>query len=693
MNEIELSQEIVTLCEMWSKIQGVTFDQTKFKMSFHMAGSLTQLDVKNAFESIQFLTREGEFWTAVCVLRKQYDQYVSDSEVSLSSLLGGNSEKTFQDLMELKAYKERLFSPELNACIEPYKTGLKKFGDRIKADQDKLSEFLDDTICFGMSSLAAIELVENMSWYQYSRGETDDEPFAVVSSVLRFPNMESAAKFVTTREGNFVALFCVEDEDGEWMSTFGFLAKCGKNTFSICNDMVFDNPIQKNIQMSRGGQAKMFDRFKDKYADFLPYQLVGELKNKEKLDILATLKDLTPANIAWYALASDYIKRKIRKGYQLEENTCFAILTEEPKLLESAKLDAVVRVSSNAIATIDDSELFVSPERLTAEDMTAEATKGEWEREPTGCNRWLEDRYEDQVPDILFNPEETLTLTDTTKLLPASFRGGSVEDKEEAQKNDKLVHQTTGIINQRDFFGRSKHDAPPVVSVMMNYPEMGTQSKIKHSRKFVARYNKAQMIRYHTMKEYLETREAVFKKLAKIADKNFERLLRLIPLFEDEQIIEKADIGMNIFGPPRKLFHRFVRFNEGDYSKYGDRHATVRFSDYDNYRSCYPCALTGCKSRFFYAIMPYDAEHMAELLDCEVSDFPEVLQHFCVQEPYTGNHILDDIDPMEWMIENPWNKRISFEIALSKRGLNRVMKKYGPKQEKGHSNADEKSRA
>lgn len=62
-----------------------------------------------------------------------------------------------------------------------------------------------------------------------------------------------------------------------------------------------------------------------------------------------------------------------------------------------------------------------------------------------------------------------------------------------------------------------------------------------------------------------------------------------------------------------------------------------------------------------------------------IEDMPDVLQHWNKYEPYVGNHILNRIDPLEWMIENPWLElNTKIQIHLSKRAFNNLKKLEKP---------------
>ena len=48
---------------------------------------------------------------------------------------------------------------------------------------------------------------------------------------------------------------------------------------------------------------------------------------------------------------------------------------------------------------------------------------------------------------------------------------------------------------------------------------------------------------------------------------------------------------------------------------------------------------------------------------CEIKDLPDVLQHWVHGDIYSGNPILQKIDPVDWVIKNPWSD-LKFGVAV-----------------------------
>ena len=79
-------------------------------------------------------------------------------------------------------------------------------------------------------------------------------------------------------------------------------------------------------------------------------------------------------------------------------------------------------------------------------------------------------------------------------------------------------------------------------------------------------------------------------------------------------------------------------------------------------------------TEYFY---PKTTNDFALLSVCKRAELPEVLRYWSARTQYSGNSILDRIDPMTWALKNPWEKLgFNFMLALSKRGLKTLQKRY-----------------
>ena len=88
--------------------------------------------------------------------------------------------------------------------------------------------------------------------------------------------------------------------------------------------------------------------------------------------------------------------------------------------------------------------------------------------------------------------------------------------------------------------------------------------------------------------------------------------------------------------------------------------------------------MTGDKATIFVFAVPHTADALAAALGIEKPKLPDVLQNYSRQAVYSGNHLLNNVDPMDWCVEDPWGLQ-GFYVAVgfSRRGLKKLRKEMG----------------
>ncbi len=86
----------------------------------------------------------------------------------------------------------------------------------------------------------------------------------------------------------------------------------------------------------------------------------------------------------------------------------------------------------------------------------------------------------------------------------------------------------------------------------------------------------------------------------------------------------------------------------------------------------------------FSSISPTCPAALALIFGVAESDLPWPLQHWFSSEPYDGNCILDRLDPIDWVLRNPWSDvhqyghlQLDLAIYLSRSGYHARRKALG----------------
>lgn len=90
------------------------------------------------------------------------------------------------------------------------------------------------------------------------------------------------------------------------------------------------------------------------------------------------------------------------------------------------------------------------------------------------------------------------------------------------------------------------------------------------------------------------------------------------------------------------------------------------------------CAFTGKKAGVAIVINPKSAECLAKVCGCSISELPEQMQHFGESIGYTGNNLLDRLDPLSTYVDDPFQElTICITILVSKREYIALCKEAG----------------
>lgn len=372
------------------------------------------------------------------------------------------------------------------------------------------------------------------------------------------------------------------------------------------------------------------------------------------------LSELSPPQIIWPVMVLDLIVEKFwRQDYRAKQlsftGEMVRVATPLIEAAQAARLPVVV--SSEATLRVEPLTLKdVSSDAVTADDVGSLGA---------GENRWLEERYRHLVR------EDALDL---------------VRDQSEA-----LLLTADGISTQEEVAGGLSHFAREeklarLVKVEALDPEsFGTAEELQRDRMFLARANFAGQIEAHAYREYEErrhqVREWVVGRMLKTLRSN-EALLAA-----SEVIVATAwrgDTWGNRCSNVRYSlagWREFIRRQDVQETKAylaafvgGDGVVACRQPWKNGAPSCF---FTGAPSAFLVSLVPETAEQLAWMCGVEKEDLPDVLQQWTQLRRGRRNHLLNRVDPMDWKVEDPWSRRMSFQlhVFVSKRTMARLEKK------------------
>lgn len=372
------------------------------------------------------------------------------------------------------------------------------------------------------------------------------------------------------------------------------------------------------------------------------------------------ISELEPPSKIWIAMMLDLIVERFwTEGYQAPE------LSYTGEMIKC--LPAFVEGAHTAGLPVTRHEpLNLDP--LTVDEVAQ--SNGNW-KAGHGKNDWMARRYHHEVA------EETMNLVSLPghKLL--------LLDKPDSDTKERVVMGASSSVND---------NARGQEMRALDASSFGTREELHQDRLFCARYNYALQIKHLAQLEF-EARKDEVKSWV------HERILRnqdfLLSMATAKRVYLQTpygprnsfdSVGCTWHGDHKGVFSkRFMnRYELGTeverryiYAHLGDESLVFRGGGQAfPWKNGFPtCCLTDGPASAMVEFVPETPEDLAFLCGCEVTELPDVLQHWSLYEKYVGNSILNRIDPLEWACKNPW-RRLKFNATffLSRRSMNSIMK-------------------
>ena len=612
--------------------------------------------------------------TALMLLYGVVESYVVDMKFTGVQVLD-NLDDLQKTLLPLKKIRDSLRTPELKELFEDKAAVWEEAMSFYCVDRDDVRSWLNP---FQMGQLQrdAFYSINKLEAHQFLCGEGSKVPLKLNDSVWEVWNVNSMLRIIRDQPESGISIFLVRTPDG-LHSYFSIGIKNGDNIVILTDRDRHDNVLQQGMKRR---PDRDFQKRAEKHR--FPYHLVGVKCNEEnkrlyaeaRTDLvpyqsrvvsLSRIAELLPDEILWVWLLADLINKKFWKNqFRLLELSYTGEMVVKPSVL----------VGDGALAKSGVYTPLVLPP-LTNNEVSSESTKELWRCKPTGHNDWMDQRYGDQISDQVYNLIGTPAEQDWQ---------GRVES---APKLIGVDGQATDVEYGKDHFGRRVikeivvgDTSLPVAAVRGLVPtDFGSAQYIKKARVFAARCNRAAVLQKLANKEYEKEYDFYTEWYRNKITENIQVLMAAIPheVFEVKwegrlSFHEKLDSK-----PPRQNILRVRQLSSS--CVYSKTHTTPNDVQWYSGNLHVSCLINPNRPASVAAVFtPGGPQGMAALCGISVADLPWPFVHWSREEPYTGNHILDDVDPVEWRLHNPWMKFPSaYTICLSKTEYNKLRHKAG----------------
>lgn len=661
------TREFKDAVALWKRVTGVNPDARSQRMG--------DWDLVRTFEALKEAIEldESEI-TATLLLTRFLNDFVNETEVPLKKVLEGDK-KLAERLDACRQLYGLIGRPDVvearDAFIGAIGSALKHYG---AAERDDIKELLASPDRIAVLRRDALRSIQNLKVDQFLAGDPSPPGVKPVynHSVHQFFNANSLLA-VSALMPPGIALNLIRTPS-EYEAFFCFSIRNGANLFVLSDVPEYEHPLQG--KMSRRPDRALGERAA---RNWFPYDLLGvaytddgqlyfeQVESKAIVPYqkhavpLKKVSELEANELVWLIMMFDLIKERFwRAGYQAKELSYTAEMLKSDQVLIDVARSANLPVAAYqpvrlAPLTVDD---------VLADNLPSGAVGVPGHR----INRWMEDRYAGRVDAATVNlvaPPETVFRLES---------GGAIASRVTRDGTDRS-----------DPFGEDRD----VKLEKVGSSAFGSRKRLSEDRLFIARYNLAAQVHHLAREEFDDRQKEIANWYRSSVAANAEALLGLAAHSEAWVCdgVGGSFSGWHRHTGPcrqvgdaskdeRRMLRSLVAHHEIKTERFigagfvmpeGDKFARQR------------CYFLGVKPTYYVVLYPGNALELALFAGCKVEDLPDVLQHFNLYEPYTGNHILDRIDPMEWHATNPWNAMdFRVRLAFSKRGMADLARRRRP---------------
>lgn len=619
---------------LWVKLTGVDPSIEEKSIVFRMDGKLSRWDIEQMNERIkEALSFDKSGMFADAYLGVYFDQFIKDQEMTLDKLLTDPEVESY--LRDTRTLYQTLKESD-SANI-------------IMADARKAMNF------YGLSSddLTVFDIVETrtsaercmngkLRTLQFSSGDPSESGFKMTQDIYMYRNLDAMLLCAANNTIDGVSLGYVRDDKNVTQSYFAFIIKNGQNLYLLTDKPKLEYPGQD--RNSRCPGRDMSRRIEN---NMFPYDSVAQIdtsdlwnsgrygtaeyddSNKNALAEaevprikIGTFSNMSENEAFWAVMMIAEIKKKFyEKVPQFEISYTGSMIVNHQIENKNEKTALIIR---NELPSMELTDISLAD----TEDFGCSHEYGK-------C-QYIIDRYKDQVdPDI-------------SNMIEGSKRYEIADEK----------------YSSKNCFG----DRIPSSIVAFDLNEAcGTKEEILRDQRWIERKNYATQIKKLADKDYEENKRNIKEEVGKMITPRIREICRM-HLRGDlayERATEKAF-------PKEEVKVEQVNYsNQYDFDKwYVGCYSTGLSTGLYRYgmgrggrKAEMRCAFTGAKAGVVIEVEPRTADQLAKLCGCNVSDLPEQIQHYGEDKGYDGNCLLNRLDPLSYMINDPFQK-MSFKITI-----------------------------
>jgi hypothetical protein len=660
---------------MWKQITGV--DPQSSKMYF------SQSDVYSMNQELKKSLLYDPTQLATALLLKHYlEEYMSSRKINMKVLLD-DFDEAMKTLNQCKDLRLMLQSEDITEQLEKFRDSILQGLAHNQVDKEETLDYAKSEVNLAYLRRDALRSINSLTHHQFTYGKPETDKPVMYKQVHQYWDVNVLIQNARKMKSGISLNLIVDPKADD--SYFAFVYRNGDRIGMLCDIPEYAHPLQKDSGRARYEGRKFNERIESHQ---FPYSLMnihygdnGRAYVHEKKDSteissshvipMKSVKDLEPNETIWAIMMFSLIEDKIfKQGFQAAELSYTGSMVR-------------VNAAEQPETTITVHNALELP-YLTVEDVLSDDVVDEWQQAPSGHNEWLVQRYKDKVPAALLNmtteqersvylfPKHLGSDSNLHYIVPRlqnamltledpSYKPSYNSSYDIIQANGSELQKNVSWSMDRDRFLKKAEEL-----AKLNTSEIGSANEIVSNMRFMARYNYAKIIQLEADHEFVEREKEILNWYQQALRNNLPNLLHAVA--HHQLVVPAVD--------ENKEDRNLVKVLPIKTNHY--RYGMAIHSGSNRYDSKYMCIVNHSPATLMGLFFPTSKEDVALLCGCAVNQLPDVLQHWSGKHISGGNHLLNRLDPLDWAINDPWEKlNLNVCVFLSKSAYNELRKKEG----------------
>lgn len=593
--------------DLWVKITGVNPSEKNKKYTIYMDGRLSDFDIQKMNERIMNSLKYDETGLFADTYLKIYlKKFMNGKNVSFMELMENPDLQKY-----LKDVRTLYDSVNNSNAEETVLNNMKAAMDFYDLPSDKLTS--EDV----MSVVSSAKNCMNgkLKLDQITKGSFADDEFKGSLDIYMYKSIGDVIRFAAKGDISGISMCYICDDENLEQSFFAFVIKNGDNLYILSDRPIYKHPLRAKLSRCPGR-----DMSKRIQGNYFPYNSisgidVSDLWGSGRYGVSKNDDNMTPA------VNNDCIRTKIGTFASLKQDEAFwAIymfsLIKDQFYKEHIDLEDLSYCEANIVYDrLEENKKNEIALRTSIPHIEMKPVENpnniemEYGRRPEHLYDYLIERYVDKVDINVFNL---------------------------IKQRDKASHFLTD--NELTRLNNRQYEA-------LDLSSLRTENELIYDQQWLARYNMAVSIGGMLNSDFDKNKDRVISEMLSMIRNSAGYIVNLI-------LTKKFDGEIDSF----EYAAKYISYRDITLGKEYD----------DDYKSKYRCFFTGKNPAVVISFNAKTAEDLAILCGVDVKKIPIELQHYHRNKTCSGNNILDNIDPFDWALTDPYDDlSFYFHIILS----------------------------